>query len=112
MAAALQARAGLANAPVWVEGYVHALAGRTHEARGALQALQTYARRQYVPATEFAFLHLALGEQDAALTWLERGVNERSRGMELLAVDPRVNPLRDHPRFKAILSSLKLPEAR
>ena len=38
------------------------------EARAVLRALQAHAQRQYVAATEFAFLHLALGEQDAALS--------------------------------------------
>jgi tetratricopeptide (TPR) repeat protein len=112
LAAAHQARAAMQGAPVWVEGYVLALAGRNGDARAVLQALRSHAQRHYVPATEFAFLHLALGEQDAALTWLERGVEERSRGMELLAVDRKVDPLRGHPRFRAVLASLKLPDAR
>ena len=77
-----------------------------------LQALQTHGQRQYVPATEFAFLHVALGDLNAALTWLERGVAERSRGMELLGVDPKVDALRALPRFKALIATLKLPEAR
>jgi len=112
LAAARQARAAMQNAPLWVEGYVYALAGREADARAVLQALRAHAQRQYVPAAEFAFLHLALGEQDAALNWLEEGVEERSRGMDLLAVDRKVDPLRGHPRFKAVLSSLKLAEAR
>ena len=102
----------MGDAPVWVEGYAHARAGRLDEARAVLRALQAHAQRQYVPATEFAFLHLALGDQEAAMTWLERGVDERSRGMELLGVDPKVEALRGLPRFKALLASLKLPEAR
>jgi DNA-binding winged helix-turn-helix (wHTH) protein/tetratricopeptide (TPR) repeat protein len=110
--AARQARESMHGAPIWVEGYVHALAGRVADARAVLQSLRAHAQRQYVPAAELAFLHLALGEQDAALTWLEEGIEERSRGMDLLAVDPTVNPLRGHPRFRAILAALQLPEAR
>ena len=112
LAAAQRARTAMANAPVWIEGYVHAIAGRREQARSVLQSLQAYAQGQYVPATEFAFLHLALGDQEAALSWLERGVDERSRGMDLLGVDPKVDALRGVPRFKALLASLKLPVAR
>ena len=36
LAAAQQARAAMQNAPVWVEGYVHALAGRDGDARAVL----------------------------------------------------------------------------
>ena len=32
--------------------------------------------------------------------------------MELLGVDPRVDALRALPRFKALIATLKLPEAR
>jgi hypothetical protein len=32
--------------------------------------------------------------------------------MAFLAVDPTVDSLRGHPRFKAVLSALKLPETR
>ena len=112
LAAAQRARTAMGNAPVWVEGYVHATAGRGEQARSVLQSLQAHAQKQYVPATEFAFLHLALGDQDSALSWLERGVDERSPGMELLAVDPKIDGLRGLPRFKAVLASLKLPVAR
>ena len=112
LASAQRARTAMGNAPVWVEGYAHARAGRPGQARAVLEALQAHAQRQYVPATEFAFLHAALGDRSAAMTWLERGVDERSRGMELLAVDPKVDALRDLPQFKALLASLKLPEAR
>ncbi len=112
LASAQRARTAMGNTPVWVEGYAHAKAGRLDQGRAVLQALQTHAQRQYVPATEFAFLHVALGDLNAALTWLERGVDERSRGMDLLGVDPKVDALRALPRFKALIATLKLPEAR
>jgi hypothetical protein len=43
------------------------------------------------------------------LTWLDRGFEERSHWMELLAVHPLLDPLRDQPRFTELLRRMKLP---
>lgn len=109
MTAALAARDEMANAPTWVIGYVHAAAGRRAEAVEVLGLLEAHRTRTYVSATEFAFLHAGLGQNDQALDWLERGFQERARWMEIIGVIPVMDPLRDHPRFKKILHAMNLP---
>lgn len=108
--AALASRREMGNAPAWLVGYVHAKAGRPREAREVLSALAARAEQHYVPAIELALLHTALGDTDAALDWLDRGLEEHSRWMELLAVHPVVDPLRGHPRFQRILRVMRLPD--
>jgi Tfp pilus assembly protein PilF len=108
MGAALASRAEMGNAPTWLVGYVHARAGRPTEARAVLDALEAHAANHYVPALEFAYLHMALGERDAGLTWLEHAVEEHSRWTELMAVDPLLDPLRGEPRFRALLKTMGL----
>jgi tetratricopeptide (TPR) repeat protein len=109
MDAALRSRADMGNTPTWLVGYVHATAGRTAEAREVLRAMEAHATRRYVPAIEFAYLHLALGDREAALSWLERALEEHSRWIELIAVDPILDPLRGERRFEALLDALRPP---
>ena len=112
MDAALRSRADMGNTPTWLVGYVHAKAGRTHEAREVLRALEAHAVRHYVPAIEMSYLHLGLGDREAALSWLEKAVEEHSRWIELAAVDPILDPLRNEPRFAALVQPLGLPGTR
>jgi hypothetical protein len=44
-------------------------------------------------------IHNGLGEEDQALTWLERGFEQRDAKMVFLKVDPKWNNLRSEPRF-------------
>ncbi|HEY2356137.1 MAG TPA: hypothetical protein VGH86_01700 [Phenylobacterium sp.] len=53
-----------------------------------------------------ATIHAALGDEDEALTWLERAVEASSFGF--LGVDPLFRALVEHPRFKALEKRLGL----
>jgi tetratricopeptide (TPR) repeat protein len=109
LAAAMASRNEIANAPTWIVGYVHARSGRHAEALEVKRAIEAQARTMYVPAADLAFLAIGLGQEDEALTWLDRGFEERSHWMELLAVHPLLDPLRDQPRFTELLRRMKLP---
>jgi DNA-binding winged helix-turn-helix (wHTH) protein/tetratricopeptide (TPR) repeat protein len=109
MVAALASRDEIGNAPTWIVGYAHARSGRRSDALEVKRAIEAQARTMYVPATELAFLAIGLGEDDEALNWLDRGFDERSHWMELLAVHPVLDPLRDEPRFAELLRRMKLP---
>jgi DNA-binding winged helix-turn-helix (wHTH) protein/tetratricopeptide (TPR) repeat protein len=109
MQSALAARRSMGNAPTWIVGYVHARSGRLAEARDVLQALETHRRARYVPAIELAYLSLALGDRERALALLAESVDEHSRWIELIAVDPILDPLRGEPRFQALVARMGLP---
>lgn len=94
-------RAGAAHA--------HALAGRPAQARAIIEELEALAGARHVPAYDFAEIHAALGENDRALDWLEQAFDERSRALAHLAIEPRLDPLREEPRFREALARLKLP---
>jgi DNA-binding winged helix-turn-helix (wHTH) protein/tetratricopeptide (TPR) repeat protein len=110
MAAALASRRAMGFAPAWVVGYVHARAGRLADAREVLRALQARAETAHVPPVEVAFLCAAVGDRAQALDWLERAHRERGSWTELLAVYPAADPLRQEPRFRALLAALRLSE--
>ncbi|HXG43703.1 MAG TPA: protein kinase [Gemmatimonadales bacterium] len=92
-------------------GHGQALLGDVRSARRQLEELTALRRSRFVSAYDLAVLHLALGEPEPALEWLETGYRERTHWMALLAVDPRLDPLRPHPRFRALLDRLRLREA-
>jgi TolB-like protein/DNA-binding SARP family transcriptional activator/Tfp pilus assembly protein PilF len=82
-------------------GRTQALSGDAAAARQTLARLQAVHGR-YLPAYELAKLHLALGDRDRAMEWLERALAERSHSIAFLGVDPQLDALRSDPRFTAL----------
>ncbi|MGE5688735.1 MAG: tetratricopeptide repeat protein, partial [Gemmatimonadota bacterium] len=87
-------------------GHAYGIAGRVVQARSVLDTLHARAARSYVPAYNFAIVHVALGENDSALRYLERAYDERSTVLAYLRIDPRLAPLRDDPRFVALVGRM------
>jgi TolB-like protein/Flp pilus assembly protein TadD len=81
--------------------------GKQNEARQILGQLTEEAKTRYVPAYVFAVIHLALGEKDQALDWLEKAARDHD-GLysTLFKVDPYLDPLRGDPRFEALVSAI------
>jgi len=61
-------------------------------------------------AYSLAFFHAALGEKDKAVTELNRSLENRDYFICAIKVDPRLDPLRDDPRFKELLRKVGFPE--
>src|SRR5262245_29391189 len=80
-----------------------ALMGERDEARRMLAELANIARTAYVPAAAIADIYVALGEHDDAITWLERGIEERAIVSVWLPFERHWDPLRSHPRFPELL---------
>jgi tetratricopeptide (TPR) repeat protein len=83
-------------------GFACAMAGRTADARRILQALETTSRADM----HIAAVYAGLGQNDAALDWLERGIASRSPSMFWLKSDFRFAALRSSPRFQKLLAPL------
>ena len=58
----------------------------------------------------WAAIYGALGEKDKAFAELEKALEERDWEMHRLSVELYMRPLRDDPRFKAMLKRVNLPE--
>jgi len=84
-------------------------AGRQPIARELLAEIQALTARQYVSSFDLAVVHAALGEHELAVDALERGHAERTHWMALLGVEPRLDVVRGHPRFKALLATMAFP---
>jgi hypothetical protein len=55
-----------------------------------------------------ALIHIGLGENQAALTWLEKALGEQAGLLVWLKVDPEFDPLRSDSRFQKILARVGL----
>ena len=89
--------------------HVHAVAGDEPEARRFLDGLQKLSRRRYVSAFEIALIHFGLRRNDEGFDWLERAYRERADLLVYLKVDPRLDPVRDDPRFRDLVLRVGLP---
>ncbi len=85
----------------------YALAGKRREALHVLDNMQAWPKERYVAPSEIVKVYLALGDKEQALVWLEKAYATRSF-MNTLKVDAEFDPLRQEPRFQAILKKLGL----
>ena len=92
-----------------VLGYVYAVSGRVSDAKKELEELKRLRNTEYISAVSLAYICAGLGEKDEALSWLEKGLEERAFQMQLLQVDPRLEKLRDDPRFKELVRKVGFP---
>jgi Flp pilus assembly protein TadD len=91
-------------------GVAHAASGKSEKAHQILTRLRELSEQRYVSPSEFATVHLALGDKNRALAYLEKGYEERSSYLTYLKADPFLDPLRDDPRFQSLLRRLNFPE--
>ena len=89
-------------------GHAYARAGMEREARGILARLAQASATRHVSAYHVAAIHIALGDANAGLDWLERAYDEQSPWIGYLGVDPRFDPVRAHPRFESLLRKARL----
>ena len=92
-------------------GQAYAKVGQRDEALNILAQLSQIGAHRYVPSYSFALLHMALGEKDKAIEWLERSYQEGA-GLDLifLKVDPMLDPLQKEPRFQALVAKVFVPK--
>jgi serine/threonine protein kinase/tetratricopeptide (TPR) repeat protein len=94
---------------VAVLGGAYAAAGRTSEARAALQRLDEMSATGYVSPYHRALIHVALGERKQALDLLAEACTLNDGWLAWLAVEPRLDSLRAEPSFAEILTNTKNP---
>lgn len=103
-------RRSVEMSPKFRSGLAMALAraGREEEAREIVDRLEVEAAEAYLSPYERAFGHVGLGDHDRALALLEEATRTRDAELIWIAVEPAFDPLRDEPRFQAILREMGL----
>jgi serine/threonine protein kinase/Flp pilus assembly protein TadD len=89
-------------------GQAYAMTGAPEKARTVLAELHRLAGEQYVSPYHFAYVHTGLGEQDAAIDWLERAYEQRAGAVYGIKGSFLFTDLRGHPRFVALLRKMNL----
>jgi tetratricopeptide (TPR) repeat protein len=91
-------------------GAAYARAGRRVEAQQVLNELVEMSHRTYVSPFSFFPIHLALGQNDQALEWLEKAVQIHMSNIIFIRVNPSYDPIRSAPRFKELVRRMGLSD--
>jgi tetratricopeptide (TPR) repeat protein len=88
-------------------GYAYAVSGNKKRARQILNKLNDDSKSQYVSPNSQALILVGLGENEQAISCLEKAVHENA-ALHHVKVDPAFAPLRGNPRFQQVLLRLGL----
>lgn len=89
-------------------GHVLAKQGKRAQAMPILAQLREQLDRGRAVQYSLALVHAGLGETEAAVDWLEKAYAARDSSIAYLYVEPRFRPLREHPRFQALVNRLNI----
>jgi tetratricopeptide (TPR) repeat protein len=85
----------------------YARAGQRDTAVKLLEEIKRPSAGQFVPPYDIALIYAALGDDQQALDWLERGYRERDATMVNLRHDMRFDRLARNPRFVALVARMQ-----
>ncbi|MGA7298962.1 MAG: hypothetical protein WBX10_01570, partial [Candidatus Sulfotelmatobacter sp.] len=88
--------------------YIYGRSGQRAKAKFALQQLERVSRSQVVDPISFATAYIGIGDKEKALVWLQRAYQWHSSSLTALKVDPTYDPLRNDPRFQALVRRVGL----
>jgi tetratricopeptide (TPR) repeat protein len=82
---------------------IYALKGERAKALQQLDQLKAPAQRGEVSAFRVALDYVRLGDKNEAIEWLERSYQNKENSLiTTINVEPRLDPLRNDPRFQAL----------
>jgi serine/threonine protein kinase/tetratricopeptide (TPR) repeat protein len=89
-------------------GHIYAKLGKRAEALQKVNELLELSHRRYVWPFEIGLIYAGLDDMERAFEWMERAVEDHASPVFWLKVDPRVDSLRNNPRFRAMLEGMGL----
>ena len=89
-------------------GHLYAQQGRRSDAQQVLDNLEAQRKHRYVAPFELAVLYAGMGDHAKAVDELEQAYAERSLSAQSLRFDPRLNGVRNEPRYGALAKRLGL----
>lgn len=98
------------NQPLMAQQAIfHAASGTPEHAQRILQQLdELRAQGSYVSPLIQGMVHMALGDRDQALDWIETAIDERAPWTPGIVAWPYFDPLRGEPRFEALKARIGL----
>jgi len=89
-------------------GHLEASSGNEAGARRILQELTEARSKRVVSAWGIAALHASLGDVEEAFRWLDVALEEHATGLMFLRVHPRLDRIRQDPRYRALVRKVGL----
>ncbi len=87
----------------------YALMGSKDDARQTAEEISRTSGPNEPPSYALALIYTALADKSTAIEWLERAYGAHDADICYLEVDPSLDPLRDDPRFAALVHRVGLP---
>jgi hypothetical protein len=91
--------------------YSLALGGDPSMARAYAAELVERHKTEYISPVDLAVVHMAIGEKEKALDWVEYCIDERRGWAAYLRVHPVVDSLRGEARFNALVKRMAFDAA-
>jgi TolB-like protein/Flp pilus assembly protein TadD len=92
-----------------VAGYAYAMSGRRADAERVIEKFAEIGKTDYVMAYWVANIYAALGDKDKAFAELEKAYHNHEWELHRLKADALMAPIRDDPRYAAMLKRLSYP---
>jgi serine/threonine-protein kinase len=92
-------------------GHAYARTGRSKEALAILRDSNTDFDRGGLSPLRSAYIYIGLGDRERVFQLLERGYEQRDPDLPYINADPVFDPVRDDPRFIALLQRMHLRKA-
>jgi TolB-like protein/DNA-binding winged helix-turn-helix (wHTH) protein/tetratricopeptide (TPR) repeat protein len=90
--------------------YLYGRMGQKDKARAELRKLEAMNGTRSLDPVPMALAYIGVGNNDAALSSLEKAYAQRSNFLTALKVEPVYDPLRDDPRFQELLRRVGLAQ--
>jgi eukaryotic-like serine/threonine-protein kinase len=103
--------AGGVSGPSFGLAHLAAASGNESEARRILNELKQDRANKIVSAWGIAVLHASVGDVDDAFKWLEIAIREKSPGVLLLRVHPRLDSIRGDSRYWPLVERVHLDDS-
>ena len=87
-------------------GHIAGVCGEPTRARDDLRRFDEISRNRFVTSYGYALIYSGLSDNEQALTWLRKAVEERSHWLVWIRVDPRFDTLRSDHRFQQLVTSI------
>ncbi len=100
---------GDSGLPRYMLAHARAASGDMASARKVLDKMLQTAERKHVKPYFIAMCYVAVGEYDSAFEWFDRAVVERNEWLIWFGVEPKLDPIRNDPRFLDILLATNNP---
>ena len=81
------------------------------DARKVLESMLEFESQNYFKPYYIAMAYLAVGDQDKAFEWFERSVAGRNEFLIWFGIEPKLEPIRNDPRYLSILKRTDNPIA-